>query len=150
VFTAEAAHMGLDEAVAGFPARHINARAPNVPYSFWHLLEHVRIAQHDLLEYVRDPTHTSPEWPKGYWPAPDVATDPAGWERTITAIRKDLGRMQRLLRDPDVDIFAPVPFADGKSVFRCVFVALDHNAYHLGEFAILRQVMQLWPKRRRP
>jgi hypothetical protein len=149
VFTDEAAHMSLEEAVAEFPVRHINVKPTNVSYSFWHLLEHIRIAQWDLLEYVQNPAHASPDWPEGYWPARDATTDAAGWERTLTAIRKDLRRTNRLLRDPRVDIFAPVPFASGKSVFRCVFVALDHNAYHLGEFAILRHVMGLWPKTRK-
>lgn len=150
VFTKEAAHMSLDEAVGGFPAARINAKPPNLSYSFWHILEHIRIAQADLLEYVQNPEHRSPEWPEGYWPAPDATTDAAGWKRTIAAIKKDLGRMDRLLADPRVDIFAPVPFANNKSVVRCAFLALDHNAYHLGEFAILRQVMQLWPKSRKP
>lgn len=149
IFTGESAHMSLDEAVAGFPMAHINVKPPHVPYSFWHLLEHIRIAQRDLLEYVQNPKHVSPGWPEGYWPAPDATTDAAGWKRTIAAITKDLARMDRLLADRDVDIFAPVPFANDKSVVRCAFLVLDHNAYHLGEFAILRQVMQLWPKNRK-
>jgi DinB superfamily len=149
VFTREAAHMSLDEAVADFPAGHINTKPPNLPYSFWHILEHIRIAQRDLLEYARNPEHVSPEWPEGYWPAPDATADAAGWKRTIAAIKSDLRRMDRLLIDDGVDIFAPVPFADNKSVLRCAFLVLDHNAYHLGEFAILRQVMQLWPRTRK-
>ncbi|MBI2207622.1 MAG: DinB family protein [Candidatus Rokubacteria bacterium] len=149
VFTGESAHMSLDEAVAGFPMAQINAKAPHIPYSFWHLLEHIRIAQWDLLEYVRNPEHVSPGWPEGYWPAPDATTDAAGWKRTIAAIKKDLARMDQLLADREVDIFAPVPFANDKSVVRCAFLVLDHNAYHLGELAILRQVMQLWPKNRK-
>ena len=149
VFTEEAAHMSLDEAVADFPAKHVNAKAPNVAYSFWHLLEHIRIAQWDLLEYARNPKHVSPGFPHGYWPAPDATTDAAGWKRTIAAIRKDQERMERLLGDPDVDVFAPVPFADNKSLMRCAFLVIDHNAYHLGEFAILRQVTNLWPKTRK-
>jgi hypothetical protein len=150
VFTREAGHMSLDEAVADFPIRHINTKPPNVPYSFWHLLEHIRITQWDLLEYVRNPRHVSPEWPAGYWPAPDATTDRAGWRRTIAAIEADRKRFDRLLADPRVDVFAPVPFAHNKSVMRCAFLALDHTAYHLGELGILRQVMQLWPKRRPP
>jgi DinB family protein len=149
IFTTEAAHMSLDEAVADFPTAHVNSRPPNVSYSFWHILEHIRIAQWDLLEYVQNARHVSPAWPEGYWPAPDAATDAAGWKRTVSAIKADLRRMDRMLADPDVDIFAPVPFAGGKSVVRCTFVAIDHNAYHLGEFAILRQVMNLWPKNRK-
>ena len=150
VFTQEAAHMSLDEAVADFPVGHINTRPPNLSYSFWHILEHIRIAQEDLLEYVLDSKHVSPGWPEGYWPAPDATTGAAGWKRTIAAIKTGLRKMDRVLADPGVDIFAPVPFADNKSVLRCTFLALDHNAYHLGEFAILRQVMQLWPKKRNP
>ncbi len=149
VFTTESAHMSLDEAVAGFPARHFNTRPPNVPYTFWHILEHIRIAQWDLLEYVTNPKHVSPGWPEGFWPAPDATTNAAGWKRTIAAIEKDLARMDRLLRDPRVDVFAPVPFADNRSLVRCAFLALDHNAYHLGELGILRQVMDLWPKSRK-
>jgi hypothetical protein len=149
VFTTEAGHLELDEAVAGFPVDAINAKAPNVPYSFWHILEHIRIAQWDLLEYVSNAKHVSPSWPEGYWPAPDATTDEAGWKKTIAAIRKDGKRMDRMLADPKVDVFAPVAFAHGKSVLRCTFLVRDHNAYHLGEFAILRQVMNLWPTSRR-
>lgn len=148
VLTQERGHMGLDEAVADFPVKHINTKPPNVDYSFWHILEHLRIAQWDLLEYVQNPKHVSPEWPEGYWPAPDATTDAAGWKRTIAAIRKDLARLDRMLADPAVDLFAPVPFANDKTVLRCTFLAVDHNAYHLGEFAILRQVAKLWPKQR--
>jgi DinB superfamily len=149
IFTEESAHMSVDEAVADFPTAQINTKPPNLPYSFWHILEHIRIAQWDLLEYVQNSKHVSPGWPEGYWPAPDATTDAAGWKRTIAAIKADLGRMERRLADPDVDVFAPVPFANGKSIVRCAFLAVDHNSYHLGEFAILRQVMQLWPKGRK-
>jgi hypothetical protein len=150
VFTEESAHMDLEEAVADFPVKHVNVKPPNLSYSFWHILEHIRIAQWDLLEYAQNPKHTSPGWPDGYWPAPGATTDAAGWKRTINAIETDLERMGRLLSDASVDVFAPVPFANNKSVLRCAFLVLDHNAYHLGEFAILRQVMQLWPKKRKP
>jgi hypothetical protein len=148
-FAREIPHMSLAEAVAGFPLKHINTRPPRVPYTFWHLLEHIRIAQWDLLEYVQDPTLVSPAWPEGYWPARDATTDAAGWRKTITAIEKDLKRMGRMLADSRVDIFAPVPFANNKSVARCAFLALGHNSYHLGELAILRQVMNLWPRGRK-
>ncbi len=149
VFTTELAHMSLDEAVADFPVASINAKAPNVPYTFWHILEHIRIAQTDLLEYVQHAKHVSPAWPDGYWPAPDATADAVGWKRTVASIKKDLRAIDRLLADPKVDIFAPVPFANNKSVLRCVFLAIDHNSYHLGELGILRQTMNLWPKNRK-
>src|SRR5919106_1161419 len=99
VFTTETSHMSLDEALADFPAASINAKAPNVPYTFWHILEHIRIAQTDLLEYVQDAKHVSPEWPNGYWPTPDATTDAAGWKRTIASIKTDLRALDRLLAD---------------------------------------------------
>jgi DinB family protein len=148
VFTEESSHMSLDEAVDDFPISHVNTKPTNVPFTFWHILEHIRIAQWDLLEYAQNPKHVSPGWPEGYWPDPDAKTDAAGWKRTIAAIKADLKRMDRLLADPATDIFAPVPFANNKSVLRCAFLVVDHNSYHLGEFAILRQAMQLWPKNR--
>ena len=89
VFTEESAHMSLDEAVARFPVTQINTKPPNVPYSFWHILEHIRIAQADLLDYVQKPKHVSPTWPEGYWPAPSATTDAAGWKRTIAEIKAD-------------------------------------------------------------
>ena len=113
------------------------------------ILEHIRIAQTDLLEYVQNAKHVSPAWPEGYWPAPDATTDVAGWKDTIASIQRDLGAIERLLADPKVDIFAPVSFANNKSVLRCVFLAIDHNSYHLGEFCILRRTMKLWPKNRK-
>lgn len=148
IFTREAAHMSLDEAVADFPVAHINTRPPNVD-TFWHILEHIRIAQQDLVEYVRNPKHVSPDWPEGYWPAPGATADAAQWKRTIAAIKADRTRIDTMLADPGVDIFAPVAFANNKSVARCAFLALDHASYHLGELAILRQVMQLWPRKRK-
>ena len=148
VLTRERGHMSLDEAVADFPVKHVNTKPPNVPYSFWHILEHIRITQWDLLEYVQNPKHVSPEWPEGYWPAPSARTDAAGWKRTIATIKRDLARLDTLLADPAVDVFAPVAFANNKSVLRCTFLVVDHNAYHLGEFAILREVTKLWPKTR--
>jgi len=148
ILTHESSHMSLRDAVADFPMKQINAKAPNVPYSFWHILEHIRIAQWDLLEYVGNPKHVSPDWPDGYWPAPDATTDAAGWKRTIAGIEKDLKRIDRVLADPAVDIVAPVPFANNKSILRCVVLAVDHNSYHLGEFGVLRQTLDLWPKNR--
>ena len=145
VFIEEAAHMGFEEAVADFPVKHINDKAPNVTASFWHILEHIRIAQTDLLEYVQNAKHVSPSWPDGYWPPPDATTDAAGWKKTIAAIKKDLGRMDTMLADPRADIFAPVPFANNKSVLRCAFLVLDHNAYHLGVLTVMGRILKSAP-----
>lgn len=142
------AHMSLDEAVADFPLDRINDRAPHVPYTPWHLLEHIRIAQEDILEFTRDPQWVSPPWPEGYWPARDEQAGAARWNATINAIRRDLEAMQALVADPANDLTADLPHAPGYTLLREALLVADHNAYHLGEFAILRQVMGTWPSNR--
>jgi hypothetical protein len=142
------AHMGFDEAVADFPVEHINSQPPHVPYTPWHLLEHVRIAQWDILEFIRNPQHISPDWPEGYWPAPAEQADPTRWQATLQAFRADLQALQDLVMDAQTDLTAPLPHAPGYTIFREILLVADHNAYHIGEFAILRQVMGTWPANR--
>jgi zinc-binding alcohol dehydrogenase family protein/DinB family protein len=141
------AHMDFDEAVAAFPLTQINAYPPHVPYTPWHLLEHLRITQWDILEFIRNPSHTSPTWPEGYWPAPETHTDMQGWVRTIAAFQADLRALQELVADPATDFTAPLAHAPDYTILREILVVADHNAYHIGEFAILRQVMETWAER---
>ena len=138
------AHMGFDNAVAGFPVTRINTQPPNVPYTPWHLLEHLRIAQWDILEFIRNPDHISPEFPKGYWPAVDEQAGEARWQTTLREFRADLQALQELVADPDVDLLAPIPHAKNYTILREILVVADHNAYHIGELAALRQVMDIW------
>jgi hypothetical protein len=140
------AHLTFDQAVADFPLDQINTRPPNVPYTPWHLLEHIRIAQWDILEFTRDPKHVSPPWPKGYWPAPDAQADQAQWEKTLNDFRADLHALEEMVQDPNTDFFSDLPHAKGYTVLREVLLVADHNAHHLGEFAILRAVMGTWGK----
>ena len=139
------AHGGFDWAVADFPLARINERPPNVPYSPWELLEHLRIAQWDILEFIRDPDHLSPDWPDGYWPAPGTEADGVQWQETIRRFRADLEALQAIVADPAVDLYAVMPQGEKYTVLREILVVADHNAFHLGEFAILRQVMGTWP-----
>lgn len=141
------AHMGFDAAVARFPVEHINRKPPRVSYTPWHLLEHIRIAQWDILEFIRNPDHISPDWPEGYWPSPDEQADEAQWEKTIDEFRADMKALQDLVADPNTDLFGSIPHAEGYTILREILVVADHNAYHIGEFAILRQVMGTWPSR---
>ncbi len=138
------AHMTFDEAVADFPREHINAKPPHVSYTPWHLLEHLRIAQWDILEFIRNPQHVSPRWPEGYWPAEDTQADETAWEQTLASFRADLEALQQIATDPTVDLCAPIPHGSGQSVLREILLVADHTAFHLGEFGILRQVMQTW------
>ena len=139
------AHMPFDAAVAEFPDDAINRRAPNVSYTPWHLLEHLRITQRDILDYVRNRDYEAPNWPEDYWPAPEATTDRAGFDATLEAFRADAGALEAIVRDPSVDLLASLPGTPGHTILREVRLVGDHNAYHIGEFAILRQVMGTWP-----
>ena len=138
------AHMTFEQAVADFPAEHFNTRPDNVAYTPWHILEHLRIAQWDILEFIRDPDHVSPEWPKGYWPDPAEDSDQNQWKETVSAFLSNLGSLRYIVKDPDIDLYAPIPHAPNYTIFREILVVSDHNAYHIGEFAILRQFMSTW------
>jgi hypothetical protein len=136
--------MTFDEAVARFPIASINQRPPHVIYTPWHLLEHLRLAQWDILEFIQNPHHVSPEWPDGYWPARDEETDEEGWKQTINQFQADLAALADIVADPGTDLYADLPHAPGYNILREILVVADHNAYHIGEFAILRQVMGTW------
>ncbi len=139
------AHMPFDEAVADFPDDAINRRPPNVSYTPWHLLEHLRITQADILDYIRNPAYVEIDWPADYWPAPDATATPAQFAQTIEGFRADLGDLRKLAADPATDLSATIPNSPGHTILRELRVVADHNAYHIGEFAILRQVMGTWP-----
>jgi hypothetical protein len=139
------AHMPFEEAVADFPDDAINAFPPNVPYTPWHLVEHVRLTQADMLEYVTDPHYRDRRWPDDFWPAREARTDREGWEASVRRFLDDRAALRDLAADSGRDLDEPIPWTRGHSLFRCVRIIGDHNAYHVGEFAILRQVMGTWP-----
>lgn len=138
------AHMSFAEAVAAFPAEHVNTRPPNVPYSFWHLLEHLRLTQVDILEYVTRADYREREWPRDYWPAPDAEATKQDWDESIAAFERDLAAIVAIVADEQTDLQAPVPSNSQHSILREALIVTDHNAYHIGELAILRQVMGAW------
>ena len=142
------ASMTFDEAVADFPMDRINDRAPNVPYTPWHLLEHMRMAQWDILDFSRNPDYTELKWPEEYWPAPDAKADEAAWNETLRAFRADFDAVCALVADPATDLYTTIPHGTGQTILREALLVADHNAYHTGEFAILRQVMGTWPGKR--
>ncbi len=139
------AHISFDEAVADFPMDQINTNPPHVPYTPWRLLEHLRMTQRDILDFARESRYSEMPWPEGYWPSRDAQADTAAWRRTIEQFRADLGELRTKVANPQTDLEAPLPFDRGHSLLREVLLVADHNAYHIGEFAILRQVMDTWP-----
>lgn len=138
------AHMSFDEAVARFPMESINDSPPESDYTPWRLLEHIRIAQWDIVEFVRNPQHVSPPWPAGYWPAKGEIADPQKWEESLKSFRADLRAMQEIVENPETDLLGELAHAPGYTILREVLVLADHNAYHMGEFAMMREVMNTW------
>ena len=139
------AHMSFDEAVADFPDEAINQRPPNIDYAPWHLLEHLRLTQADILDYVVNEAYVEPHWPADYWPDRDATATREQFDATIDAFRDDLAALRTLVADPARDLFAVIPGTPGHTLLREARIDADHNAYHVGEFAILRQVMGTWP-----
>lgn len=135
------AHLGFDDAIAEFPVEVINQRPPDFPYTPWQLVEHMRIAQWDILEFMRNAQHVSPSWPEGHWPPAGEEADPLRWVATVNAFQADLQALQDLASDPDTDFFAPIPHAPAYTIFREILLAADHNAYHMGELGVLRQLV---------
>ena len=142
------AHMPFEQAVADFPMEAINRCPPKVSYTPWQLLEHLRITQWDILEFIRDPQHVSPSWPEGYWPNPQAQASPQQWQATIEQFKADHAALEALVEDSSRSLTAELPHAPGYTLLREILVVSDHNAYHIGEFAILRQVMSTWPSSR--
>lgn len=141
------AHMGFDAAVKDLPPELRGAKPDGQPHTPWRLVEHLRIAQWDILEFSRGPEHVSPPWPEGYWPATDGPTGDGDWEASVDAFRRDLEAMCDLVTDPASDLFAVFPWGDGQTLLREAMLVADHNAYHLGQLVTLRSLLGDWPPR---
>jgi hypothetical protein len=139
-----AAHLDFDKAVADLPAELRGAKPPGVPYSPWRQVEHMRIAQRDILEFSRDPDHVSPPWPEGYWPDEDGPADDAAWEASLAQFRADHHAMCALVADPANDLLEPLPHGKGKTLLREALLLADHNAYHLGQLVVVRRALGAW------
>jgi hypothetical protein len=139
------AHMPFDEAIADFPMDQINTLIPQGSYTPWHILEHLRLAQRDILVFMTDPAYQEPRWPDAFWPARDAKATPSEWERTIDRFHADLAELERPVQDDQFDLEQQVPWGSGQTHLREFLLVADHNAYHIGEFGVLRQVMGTWP-----
>lgn len=144
------AHLSFLDAVADFPLDAINVRPPNVGYSFWHLVEHVRICQIDMLDYLRRRDYEALVFPDGLWPAPDADASADQWVESVERFRTDLDAVEAFVMDEDTGLWtaAEQAWEPSHTPLRTVMVMVDHNAYHGGELSILRQVMGLWPAER--
>ena len=137
-------HATFDKSIEGLPANLRGAKAPGLPHTVWQLVEHLRIAQWDILEFSRDKNHVSPDWPKGYWPETTSPPDDAAWEKSVESFRKDLQAMQDLVANPKTDLYAKLPWGDGQTVLREAMLTADHNAYLVAQIVSVRQVLGAW------
>jgi uncharacterized damage-inducible protein DinB len=138
------AHLDFDQAVADLPEAMQGRRPSHVPYSPWQLVEHMRIAQWDILEFCRNPKHVSPTFPEGYWPDTVAPPKAEAWEQSAEAFRSDLKAMQELVADPATDLFTPLAHGDGQTILREALLVADHNAYHLGQLVVVRRALGAW------
>jgi uncharacterized damage-inducible protein DinB len=138
------AHVNLDDVTADFPAEHVNARIEGVEYTPWRLLEHIRLTQDDVIEFIKNPDYQEPEWPKAYWPNPEAEADGEQWQRTVEEIKAGLQWLKDLLADEKMDLYRSLPLGTKYTIFREVLVILDHNSHHLGQLVMFRKQLGIW------
>jgi hypothetical protein len=137
-------HLDFEKAIVGLPVELHGARPPGLPHNPWRLLEHMRIAQWDILRFSINPEHISPEFPDGYWPEGDAPPDSDARERSIAAFQADLRAMMDLVSNPETDLFKPIPHGQGQTILREALLVADHNAYHLGQLVVVRRLLGAW------
>jgi hypothetical protein len=135
------AHLDFETVIKDFPVESINREIAHLPYTAWQVLEHMRLAQWDILEFSRSAFHVSPDWPKGYWPESAREADASDWHKSVEAFRKDLAAMESLLADTSINLFAPLAHGEGQTVLREALLVADHNAYHLGALVNIKRIL---------
>jgi len=143
VLEGRSAHVGVDAAFADLRPEHRADRSGDEGHTIWELLEHLRIAQEDILRYTLEPGWTSPEFPRGYWPQVETPTEEQ-WQTSLEAFRSDLEEVRALVADPQRDLTAEIPHGEGRSSLREVLLVANHNAYHLGQVVEIRRRLGLW------
>jgi uncharacterized damage-inducible protein DinB len=138
------AHATLDRIVEGIPQDRWSATAPGLPYTLWQLLEHVRLAQHDILDFCRNPNYTELRWPDDYWPAAGTAPTAQAVAATLAAFRQDREGLAALARDATIDLFARIPHGTGQTYLRELLLVADHTSYHLGQMVAVRRALGIW------
>ena len=138
------AHIEFDRVVADFPADLQGKTPKGADHSAWELLEHLRIAQWDILDFSTNPAYKLLEWPKDYWPETAAPPDAKAWDKSVKAYGEDLKAMCALVENEKTDLFAKIPHGDGQTILREALVVADHNSYHLGQLLLLRRLLGAW------
>jgi len=139
------AHARFEDVVKGLPEKVRGLKPAGLPHSAWMLLEHMRLAQWDILEFSRNAKHVSSPWPEGYWPKSEAPPSPGAWDKSVRQFRRDSKTMQELVANPRTELYARIPWSDGQTILREALLVADHNAYHLGQLVDLRRILSSWP-----
>ncbi len=140
------AHVKFDDAVRGVPLDRVGIRPHNTPHSAWELLEHMRIAQNDILRFSQSADYKSPKFPEGYWPKSAAPQRSGQWQESVDRFQADLEEFEGMLRDPARDLNEKFPWGDGQTLLREALLIADHNAYHLGQLILVRRLLGSWKK----
>jgi hypothetical protein len=138
------AHISFDDAVANFPAELQGKKAPKAPHTAWQLLEHMRIAQWDILDFSVNSDYREMEWPAAYWPESAAPPDNHAWDKSVKVFKADLKKIETLVENPKTDLLAPIPWGSGQTILREALLVADHNAYHLGQMVLVRRLLGAW------
>ena len=144
LLTAGHAHATFEQAVEGLPAALRGKLAKGAEHTPWKLLEHLRIAQWDILDFSRNPKYKTMKWPDDYWPKEKAPADEKAWDRSVRAFKKDRREIVALVEDEKTDLFAKIPHGDGQTILREALLVADHNAYHVGQLVLVRRLLGAW------
>lgn len=138
------AHVDWKASFRGVSPKLRGVRPKGLPHSLWELLEHMRIAQWDILKFSQDAKYESPEWPAGYWPASAAPPNAKAWGKSLKEFERDLAAMRKLVANSKTDLFARIPHGTGQTVLREALLVADHNSYHLGQVLAVRRLLGTW------
>jgi hypothetical protein len=138
------AHVTFEAAVKGLPVALRGKTPKGAEHSPWEILEHIRIATWDILEFSRDGKHVSPKWPDGYWPRSPKPPNEKAWAKSVQAVNADIKAMSKLVTADSTDLYSPIPHGDGQTIMREALLIADHNAYHIGELVLVRRLLGAW------
>ncbi len=140
----EDAHVGFDKAVLDVPTELRGRQPAGLPYSLWQLVEHLRLTQHDILDFCRNPDYRELAWPDDYWPSSPTPPSPEAWDESIRRYRQDRRALEELAADPAIDLFARIPHGTGQTYLRELVLVADHSAYHVGQIVLVRRLLKIW------
>jgi hypothetical protein len=144
LLNSRSAHLDFEKAIANLPPELRGKKVAGQTHTIWQLVEHLRLAQIDILEFSRNPEYEEPKWPDDYWPATEAPPSDEAWGHSLESFRRDLQAMKDLVADPKTDLFAKIPWGNGQTILREAMLVADHNAYHVGQIVSVRQGLGAW------